>query len=428
MRTLIFITSHFPYYPGESFIETEFPYLYSAFDRVIIIARDVSSNKARPLPSGVKVYRYNPSSTLFEYFSVPVLLAGNLKIIISILKDEVSFRKEIKSPLSFSQKAFLLKTMIKSLQFRDFIQEVIKRENPEGTVVIYSYWMNIGVRAMCLIDDFRGIRIARAHRIDLYEEVTDRKYLPLLRRISLTMDAIFFISEHGKDYFEGRTGLPSSKNIVARLGVINPFPFNPVKSGSAVFRIVSCSGLIKVKRVHLIIHALEKLRTDKRIIWNHFGEGNLKDELYRMAEERLGRKEKTEFRFMGQVPNSELMEFYNSNEIGLFINTSASEGIPVSIMEAQSFGIPVIATDTGGVREIIRENTGIILPPDFSIDVLTGWIEYYVNMEPEETAEIRKTIYASWDLNFNAALNYGEFIKKVNRILAPGKNDPKQPS
>lgn len=426
MRTLIFITSHFPYYPGESFIENEFPWLYSAFDRVIIIARDVISNKTRPLPSGVKVYRYNPSSTLFEYLSIPVILAGNLKIIISILKDEVSFRKEIKRPLSFSQKLFLLKTMIKSLQFRDFIQNIIKRDNPEGTVVIYSYWMNIGARAMCLLDDFRGIRIARAHRIDLYEEVTDRKYLPLLRRISLTMDAIFFISEHGKEYFEGRTGSPSSKNIVSRLGVRNPYPFNPGKTRPDVFRIVSCSALIKVKRVHLIIQALEKLHTDKRIIWNHFGEGNLKDELYRMAKERLGRKENTEFRFMGQVPNSELMEFYHSHDIGLFINTSASEGIPVSIMEAQSFGIPVIATDTGGAHEIIRENTGIILPPGFSITDLTNWIEYYVNMEPEETAEIRRIIYTNWNHNYNSALNYEEFIKKVNRILAPGKNDPKR--
>ncbi len=381
MRTLIFITSHFPYTPGESFIETEFPFLYSAFDRVIIISRDVSSNKVRPLPSGVKVYRYNPSSTLFEYLSVPVLLTRNLKNTVSILKDELSFRKEIKRPLSFPQKLFLLKTMIKSLQFRDFIQEVIKRENPQDTVVIYSYWMNIGARAMCLLDDFSGIRIARAHRIDLYEEVTDRNYLPLLRRISLKMDAIFFISEHGKEYFEGRTGKTSSKNIVSRLGVKNPFPFNPVKSGSSVFRIVTCSGLIKVKRVHLIIQALEKLHTDKRIIWNHFGEGNLKDELYRMAEERLGRKENTEFRFMGQVPNSELMEFYHSHNIGLFINTSSSEGIPVSIMEAQSFGIPVIATNTGGAREIIRENTGIILPPDFSIADLTSRIEHYVNMD-----------------------------------------------
>jgi glycosyltransferase involved in cell wall biosynthesis len=428
MRTLIFITSHFPYYPGESFIEAEFPYLYSAFDRVIIIARDVSSNKTRPLPPGVKVYRYNPSSSPFGYLSIPVILGGNLKKTVSVFKDEVSFRNEIKRPLSFFQKLFLMKTMVKSLQFRDFIQEVIKREKLEDGIVIYSYWMNIGARAMSLLDDFKGIRIARAHRIDLYEKVTDMKYLPLLRRISLTLDAIFFISEHGKEYFEYNTGLPAQKNLVSRLGINNPYPFNPGKAGSDVFRIVSCSGLIKVKRVHLIIQALDKLRPGKKIIWNHFGEGDLKDELYRMAEKRLGSKENFGFRFMGQVPNAELMEFYNSHGIGLFINTSASEGIPVSIMEAQSFGIPVIATDTGGIREIIKENTGIILPPLFSIADLTNWIEYYVNMEPEEMAGIKNIVYNNWKQNFSARSNYEEFIKKVNRILASGKNDTNLPS
>ncbi|MFR4320263.1 MAG: glycosyltransferase [Blautia massiliensis (ex Durand et al. 2017)] len=44
------------------------------------------------------------------------------------------------------------------------------------------------------------------------------------------------------------------------------------------------------------------------------------------------------------------------------MNVSSSEGIPVSIMEATSFGIPGIATDAGGTKEIIRDKeNGVLL-------------------------------------------------------------------
>ena len=68
---------------------------------------------------------------------------------------------------------------------------------------------------------------------------------------------------------------------------------------------------------------------------------------------------------MGHYPNEELLRYYGSNHVDLFINTSSTEGVPVSIMEAQSFGIPVIATDTGGVKEVVTEGTGSLLPVDF---------------------------------------------------------------
>lgn len=41
---------------------------------------------------------------------------------------------------------------------------------------------------------------------------------------------------------------------------------------------------------------------------------------------------------------------------------SLSEGIPVSIMEAISFGIPIIATNVGGNAEIVNDETGVLIP------------------------------------------------------------------
>jgi glycosyltransferase involved in cell wall biosynthesis len=418
MKTLIFITSRFPYEPGEAFIDSEFPFLCSAFDRKIIITRNVTGKKLKAIPHDVKVYRHNPASSFKEYILIEFLVLRNLKKIGSMIREELHFRKEAGRRISFVKKLLLAKAIIKSLQLRDFISGVIKIEKPEGELVLYSYWMNTGARAICMLDNVKATRISRAHRVDLYEEEADHKYLPLVKHTFRNLNAIFFISEHGKRYFENSFRLIHEKNIISRLGIINRFPFDPRISDRDHFRIVTCSSLIMVKRVHLLISALGMVRSSKKIIWNHFGEGPLEKELKAYAEETLGNLDGIDYKFMGRVMNAQIMEFYNTNNIDLLINTSSSEGIPVSIMEAQSFGIPVIATDTGGTAEIIVKETGILLPVDFDIADLARQIEYLLNLDHAEKVRMKRAIYDKWKMNFNAYTNFENFLKDIDTIVS----------
>jgi glycosyltransferase involved in cell wall biosynthesis len=39
------------------------------------------------------------------------------------------------------------------------------------------------------------------------------------------------------------------------------------------------------------------------------------------------------------------------------------EGIPVALLEAMSYGIPVVTTGTGGIAELIVPGTGLLVPP-----------------------------------------------------------------
>lgn len=63
----------------------------------------------------------------------------------------------------------------------------------------------------------------------------------------------------------------------------------------------------------------------------------------------------------GYTPNP-LQQLSQSH---IFLNTACSEGLPYSVRDAMSVGLPVVATDAGGTREaVIHEETGLLAPID----------------------------------------------------------------
>jgi len=421
MRTLVLITSNFPFDTGESFIESEFPYLNRNFDRTIIISQNTSGSITRTLPENVVVYRYNPSTSFRGFFFLPVVFILNSGDILNMLRKEIEFRLSNANKLTIRNFFFLFKKIIKAFQLKDFITKTLIEEGIKESIVFYSYWLKTGAQAIALLDYRNSIKIARAHGSDLYEEKTKSGYLPLLKFSAINLDAIFFISKQGKHYFEQKTKINRPGFIVSYLGSVNSGFENIDKAKSDKFIIVSCSNMVPLKRIDMIIKALTIVETKKEILWLHFGDGILKNELETLAESTLGPLKKIIYQFMGHYPNEELMKFYGGNQVDLFINTSSTEGLPVSIMEAQCFGIPVIATDTGGVKEVVTEGTGSLLPVDFRPEDLAELIMHYEALSRDEVNEIKMNAFNNWRLNFNASSNYEDFISKVNSIFAAGK-------
>jgi glycosyltransferase involved in cell wall biosynthesis len=418
MKTLVLITSQYPFGTSESFLESEFPFLINNFNKIIIIAQDVSGKKTRNVAEGVIIHRYNTSTSFSEFLRLPVLIFLNFRTILYLLNEEVGFRRESGYHISLKSYFFLFRKLIKALQLRDYIKLKLLREDISQNIVFYSYWLKTGAHAISLLEYKNGIKIARAHGSDLYEERTVSGYLPFLSLSAQKLDAIFFTSNHGMDYLSAKVKLKNYNFFVSRLGVNRPEPRNIKSDISEEYVIVSCSNMIPLKRIDLIIYALDTVRFHKKIVWLHFGEGVLRKELEALASIKLGSSDRISYRFMGHYPNNDLLDFYRLNKVDLFINTSSTEGIPVSIMEAQSFGIPVIVTDTGAVKEIVVEGTGSLLPVDFKTGDLSKIIEHYANLPENEYNNIRMNAIRNWESNFNAASNYKDFITKVNSILA----------
>jgi glycosyltransferase involved in cell wall biosynthesis len=72
---------------------------------------------------------------------------------------------------------------------------------------------------------------------------------------------------------------------------------------------------------------------------------------------------------LGFVPYQQLLAMYAQGEIDVVVLPSVDlggglhEGIPASLMEAMSHGIPVVSTRTGGIPELLSDDAGVMVPP-----------------------------------------------------------------
>lgn len=116
---------------------------------------------------------------------------------------------------------------------------------------------------------------------------------------------------------------------------------------------------------------------------------------------------------MGNVKNSEIMAYYANESVDCFITTSESEGAPVSIMEAMSFGIPIIGTDVGDVGFMVEGN-GILLSDNPHVAEISDAIMEIHNETDEHIEQLRKVSLEKWRKYYNAENNSKIVIKLLN--------------
>jgi len=68
-------------------------------------------------------------------------------------------------------------------------------------------------------------------------------------------------------------------------------------------------------------------------------------------------------RFWGARPHEAILEILESADV--FVHCSDNEGLPVAISEALSAGLPVVASNVGGIPDLVREGeNGFLVGPD----------------------------------------------------------------
>ena len=153
------------------------------------------------------------------------------------------------------------------------------------------------------------------------------------------------------------------------------------------------------------------------IEWTHIGgEKTAVSEILKFADSILKDRKNIKYIFKGYLSNDDFNEYYKQEPIDCFINVSFSEGVPVSIMEALSFGIPVIATNVGGVSELVNSSNGFLLSPNPSIEEISSAIQKYRDLDQSDKLLFRKNAYDTWDRSYNAEKNYRMFADQLFKL------------
>ena len=409
-KTLILLCDNYPLSAGEFFIDDEMRVIAPRFEKVIIYTASTDTGK--------HLNRFVPDNTEVVQFSKQKLETGKIKSFFRIFKPmflrELAFAVH-KLPMKYWVSA--LKIMYVDIhRATNLKSELLQSCNylhlNLSDCVFYSYWHDYKALALAKLRRERGsVCVARAHRWDVFADKNQIPYLPFKRFILNNLSKTISISKAGKEYFESYVGGCGDKVVVSFLGKINNRQPLLAKSSGEIL-ICSCSNLIPVKQVSRIIEVLSMLKISN-LHWVHFGDGPLRTELEAMAKKQLPN---VKYESRGIVPNSEILDFYASHYVDLFINLSSSEGIPVSIMEALSAGIPVVATNVGGTAEAVNDKNGFLISSDFNSANVAQTITDYLNLPLEQQQQYRQNAYDFWKANFEAGKNYGEFAEMLNGL------------
>lgn len=399
-KTICLFTAEFPYGQQETFLETELAFLSEKFDEVYIVP-------------------------LFKHSSLRFLKFKNVKVMPPVNDAR---RVSIGSLLSLSYLSFitaffwglmegwggtlkLIKVFKQAYIVGKLKNYLNERTSLQKMDLWYFYWGTNSISVLPFLKSHPNA-VARYHGYDLYgPEVRVNEYQVLQKKSSSRLSKAFFVTDDGQRYFKEKYGERFIPTEVSKLGVVDTGICE--KSSDGVLRIVTCSNLNSVKRVHLVAEALLEI-SDIQIEWTHFGDGSAEFR-NKVLMHIPHLDEHISFNFKGRVKNHEVINFYQTNPVDLFINVSESEGLPVSIMEALSFSIPVLATKVGGTEELVDELNGTLISSKLTGAMLAQQIIRFYN---EDFGNSSKRVAArnAWKQKVSANHNYSKFTESLKKI------------
>jgi len=397
---VILITRQFPYGGNETFLETEIKYLSQHFDSVTIYP-STKCQRMRKVPMNVKV-----DNLIAEEYSKRIKWILKTLLSFDMYFTFLRYIKQLKTRKSLW---YLFKYCVSYNIYAFFCKKAAL--DYESKTLFYSYWFNPFVDIAAKKINTSHL-VTRVHRGDLYEDISELGFFPYRESTIRKIRKIFPISEAGTGYLQAKYKI---ENIsTSRLGISNePHIVSRASDSIHELCIISVSNIIPVKRVDFIAKCLTKYaeqHPEINVNWIHYGDGK---EIYNVNK-IVAQYGVANFihKFPGRVKNTLIYEYFKTHPVDIFINLSKSEGIPVSIMEAISYGVPIIATDVGGTNEIVNSSTGILLASSPTEKEVIDAIDN-LRVEPKD----RNIIKDFWFENFNSDNNYVTFCRALKELI-----------
>lgn len=404
-RELWLFTIRFPFGNGESFLESELPVLAQGFERVKLLPL-MPEGPPRAVPANVEVVQlftrdaFRAAGPLRMLCALPRLLHA-LRVSRASAPGPQVYRRHRRTLISRIRQALHRESLLRARLGAAY--------DPER-VTLYSYWTSDWATVLGLwkLRDPRVRFCSRMMGFDMYDHRAPDNWQMLQAFQLEQVDRVFVIAKAGMEHLSARFPMHVRKLALSYLATNDhgAGPWSP----SPTLRVVSCANLVPLKRVHLLAEALRGVRTP--VHWTHFGDG---PERARLEQVVASLPPHVRVDLRGAMPNAAIIAWYKAEAVDVFVHASETEGgAPVALQEAASFGIPLLAADAGGVKEIATDRTGVLLPHTPAAGQLAAQLDAWRD-GPWYTAGARAGVRAFWRAHFFAGEVHARLLQELLR-------------
>lgn len=242
----------------------------------------------------------------------------------------------------------------RKLSFPQIFSKIKKLNTKNSTDIIHSHRYKENILAYLVSKNNKGIKlVGTQHGMpEVYGDKRSLKYRLISRINFLILSKCFqnvvAVSKDIKDGFVNQYGFSEDKVKMIHNGIEVPEHIS-AKRHKEAFVIGSLGRFFTVKDYPLMVEvAREVLKSRDSIRFVLAGDGPEKLKILGLIE-----KYKMQSSFLLPGFSNDASSFYQ--ELDLYLNTSLHEGIPISVLEAMSHGIPVVAPNVGGFEEILED-------------------------------------------------------------------------
>ena len=250
--------------------------------------------------------------------------------------------------------------------------DLLKKYKPQ---IVHSY--NLATLELQVISWMLRVplRIHAEHGRDIYDPTgSNKKYQWLRRLVSPFISVWVSVSEELHCWLQDTVKIPAKKTKLIRNG-INTKVFQPAAKIEKAFVIGHVGRLSPIKNQKLLIEAFSIACNQNNNFANNaklriVGEGESRKSL----EECIQNSDaKSAIELAGL--HEDMPRVYQN--FSVFVMSSLGEGIPMTLLEAMSCGIPPIVTDVGGMPEVVAREAGIIVPSNNAQAMADAFIQLY---------------------------------------------------
>lgn len=320
-----------------------------------------------------------------------------------LFSNKINLKKKIKIlKLVFS---FNIKENIRNFYSLFLTFSLIERIDIDEIEYTFSYWLTRPTIIAYYLNYLTKIEYyVQGHGSDIYI------YPPInIKNILKKAKKIITISNANKNYIQKKFNVNEDKIKVLRLGANPPQGLELKNYLKRENKLVYIGRLEKVKGIDILLESLKEIKDElskSEYKIEIYGSGTLE----KYARNFLIDNDMMDFVFLkGWISQEEIYEILNNSK-GILLS-SYSEGLPVILMQAASQGTPIIATDVGGVNEIVYENkNGFLCKNINSKDFSKSILDFLKNPKKEDFVEKNIKIYKEkFELNKNLEKKYNFF-------------------